>query len=457
MVSSFFIYFCTLAGIGAFFYRRTKTAQDFMLGDRSLNYWVTAIATQASDMGSWLFLAFPAAVYLNGMFECWTAVGLTFFMFLTWQFIAPKLREQTEKYQANTVTSYLSKHVHDSSGSVAVVSAAISLLFFTFYIASALVGMGRLFEAAFEISYQSGVIIGLAAALVYTLIGGFIAVAWCDLFQGIFLLIAIMLVPLYTFFVIGGIQPIVDAAHAQHVSLSLWPSGKSLLSSLALAAGWGLGYFGQIHILANFMGIDSVKKINAAKYVGITWQILVLTSSACIGLVGLAYFSHGITDPQMIFIALTQEQFFPLLAGFILCGIFAATLSTLDSHILVAGTIIANDLYKRFHTNASSTHVVMVSRITSLSVCLAGLIIAWHNNNSIYNLVHYAWAGLGASFGPVLILSLFTHKLTRNGMLAGIITGACVSAIWPYFNIDVLSLVPAFTASFVSALIISSI
>lgn len=457
MLISFAVYFCILSAIGIHFYRRNKNVSDYSLGDRSLNYWVTAIATQASDMGSWLFLAFPAAIYTTGLFEFWTAIGLVTFMFLNWQFIAPKLRYATEKYNALTVSTYFCERYNDRQGLLRIVSAFITIFFFTFYIAASITAMGVLFESSFSVSYGWGTVLGLACGLSYTLIGGFLAVAWCNLFQGIFLLIVILFVPIYAYFFIDGFSAIQLAAAAKQAGLSLISSEKPLLGALALAAGWGLGYFGQPHILINFMGIDDPKKISSAKWVGITWQVLVLSAAASIGLIGMAFFKDGLANPELLFVIMTKQLFFPLLAGFVLCAILAATLSTMDCHILVSGSTFAEDLYLQlFKRKASPIELMKTSRIASFLISAVALYIANHNNSTMYATVNYAWSGTGSAFGPLMIASLYSNYITRAGALAGMVTGALVAGLWHYSGSEMLPLVPGFFSSLVAMYAVSS-
>lgn len=457
MIMAFVIYFCVLTSIGICFYRKNKNASDYIIGNRSINYVVTAIATQASDMGIWLFMGFPAAVYANGLFESWTAIGLTTCMFLNWQFIAPRLRYQTEQYNALTLSTYFSKRFNDTNGILRIISALITVWFFTAYISSALVGMGRLFNNAFSIDYHYGTLIGLISGLTYTLIGGFIAVAWGDLFQGIFLLIMIMLVPACTYVYVGGASAIGTAATLKGVSLSLLNSEHSIISALLLAASWGLGYFGQPHILINFMGIDNPKKISSAKWVGISWQILVLTAATLIGVTGLAFNTTQITQPEDLFIIITKTLFPSLLAGFVLCAILAATLSTMDSHILISGSTFAQDIYKMIKGKHVDSHTLMhASRIASIAISLIALYIASFNNSSVYNLVNYAWSGTGSAFGPLVITALYSNYITRTAALAGMIVGALVSGIWPWITTTtILPLVPGFCAGLVTLYVVS--
>ncbi|HXW86277.1 MAG TPA: sodium/proline symporter, partial [Candidatus Bathyarchaeia archaeon] len=265
------IYTCILVLFGCYFYARTKTSNEFALGDRSVNYFVTAIGAQASDMSGWLMLAFPAAIYLHGLFEAWTAIGLVIFMFLNWHFIAPRLRIKTEQTSSYTLSSLFDAYFHDTNGVLRLTSACLSLVFFFCYIASGIVGMGRVFESLFTLNYHIGITIGVAIVLIYTMLGGFLAVAWSNVFQGLFLLAMIILVPVYGFFHLdNGIASITTAAAAHHISLSLGHSLHTFAYALFHALGWGLGYFGQPQILVYFMGIDDPKKISYAKYVGIT-------------------------------------------------------------------------------------------------------------------------------------------------------------------------------------------
>lgn len=452
MLLSFAIYFIILSAIGFVFYKRTQTAQDFIIGDRSVNYFVTAIATQASDMGAWLFLGLPAAVFLNGFSEIWAAIGLIFFMFLSWQYIAPKLRRESEQYNSSTYISYFGSKYKDNTGIIRLIGSCILLFFFTMYISAGLVGLGRLFEAAFDITYFSGVILAITTALVYTLIGGFLAVAWCDLFQGLFLLAMIVMVPLVAYFHLGGWNTLSSLAHTVNINYASFFS----LSSIGLALGWGLGYFGQPHILTNFMGIDDPKKIRYAKYVGITWQIIVLSSSVLIGIIGAYYFAGSNIASELIFVQMAKDLFPPLIAGFAVCGIFAATLSSMDSLILISGSTFAEDLYKTmYNKNASSKQILWMSRAASIVVSLSAVYLARNNSESIYDLVNYAWAGLGSAFGPLILTTFYWGKTTKQGALAGMVVGALVSGLWHYTNTSVLPLIPGFAASLAAILIVS--
>lgn len=453
---SFIIYFLILLGIGVFFYKKSKSERSYIIGNRSLNFWVTAISAQSSDMGGWLFLGYPAMIYSFGLLESWTAVGLVFFMYLNWYFIAPKIRASTEHYKSLTLSSYFASRFNDNTGQIKIVSALISLVFFTFYIASGLVSLGRLFESAFSIDYLTGVILGISVTVIYTVVGGFLAVSWCNLFQGLFLLAMIILVPIAAFLKVGGLAPIVAAAHAKNISLSLFPSFTSIGKILLLTGGFGLGYFGQPHILVNFMGIDDVRNMKKAALVGIIWQILVLTAAIFIGIVGIAYFGNTLISPEHIFPTMAKELFSSVVAGFALCGVLAATLSSINTQILVSASNLAEDIYKEIiNTDASSKKMLWASRMSTIVVAAIALIISLKNNESIYNLVQYAWSGLGSAFGPLLILSLYSKKPNASGALAGMLVGGFISAFWPYLNTNIPSLIPGFFLSLISIYIVS--
>lgn len=447
-IYSFFIYFFTLIAIGLHFYRRNRSEQSFLLANRSLNYWVTAISAQSSDMGSWLFLAYPAVVFTNGLIEIWTAVGLVCFMYLNWKIVASRLRADTEKYNAVTLSTYLQHKFNDASGTLVTVSALISIFFFLCYLASGLVGLGRLFEAVFDINYFSGVILGTLVTVAYILLGGFFAVAWCNLFQGLFLLAMIIFVPLVAVYHTGNISGILQFLQLKG-HLGILPSGQGIVKIVSLILGFGLGYFGQPHILINFMSIDDKNHIKKATLVGITWQILVLCAAISIGLIGVLFFKEGIANPEHIFVVMVKSLFNPLIGGFALCAILAASLSTINTQLLVAAGNFAQDLYpKIINKQCSEKTIIFVSRCATIVIALVAMVISYTNSSSIYDLVLYAWSGLGASFGPAILHALYAKNLTRNGVIIGMITGALCAASWPLLQTNIPALIPAFIANY---------
>lgn len=457
-IYAFCIYFFTLIAIGLYFYRKNRSEKSFLLANRSLNYWVTAISAQSSDMGSWLFLAYPAVVYLHGIEEAWTALGLVLFMYLNWKIIAGRLRAETEKYHSLTLSSYFQQKFHDKSGRFIITSASISIFFFVCYLASGLVGLGRLFEAVFCINYLSGITLATLVTVVYILLGGFFAVAWCNLFQGLFLLAMIVLVPAAGLYHVGGVGSLMHALSDSGRSLSLIPNNQSLFAIVALMCSFGLGYFGQPHILVNFMSIDDKEQIKKATFVGITWQILVLAAAVMIGLVAVPFFTQGITNPEHIFVEMVKALFHPLLGGFALCAILAASLSTINTQLLVASGNFAQDIFPRFFKRSiSNKEIVFVTRIATIAIALLAMLISYSNSSSIYDLVLYAWSGLGAAFGPVIIHALYARNVSRHGAFVGMIVGALVAGLWPLFGIALPALIPAFILNYASICAMRSI
>lgn len=418
-----------------------------MLGSRSLNYVATAIAAHSSDMSIWLFMGLPGSVYLLGIQQAWIPLGLICGMFLTWQFVAQQLRIATEKHNSYTLSSYFENRFNDTTGSLRAVSAFLSLLFFFFYISSGLVAMGVMFESVFGIDYYLGTLVGLIITLLYTLIGGFIGVAWCDLFQGLFLVVMIMLVPAFGYQLLSnGWGSVSDVAQLKNISLSFIPStSEQLLKSILLAASWGLGYFGQPHILVNFMGSKGGSSIKKAQYVGMTWQIITLGSSVLVGLIGIGLFARTVTNPELIFVDMVQLLFSPFIAGFVLCAIIAAGLTTIDTQILVSGSIFAEDIYKQFfNKQATDKEMLLVSRTGIVVISLISFAIACTRLSSVYGLVDYAWTGLGSSFGPVILTSLYSNKTTKHGTILGMITGGLIAALWPWAGSSIPAMIPGF-------------
>jgi len=452
---AFSVYFFILLFIGYTFSKKIKGSSTFILGGRSTNYWVTAIALQASDMSHWLFLGFPAIVCATGLIRFWEIAGIVLFMFLNWHFIAPRIRVETEKLNTITLFSYFEKRFSDTSGTIRILTAIICVFFLTFYISSGLVALGRLFENAFGLTYNIGIFVGVGITLAYTLVGGFLAVAWCDFFQGLFALAMIVLVPTFALYSIGGWSTITEAATQKGISLSIFPSYKSIWQILSLLLMWGPGYFGQPQLLSFFMGIKNPKNLRYAKFIGLSWQLIALSSSALIGLAGLVYFQNC---NEMIYVNLTKTLFSPVFAGIVLCAIIAATLSTLDSYILTAGATIAQDLYKKIvKKDASAKQMLFMSRLCSFLVSIAALTIAFNESNTIYEIIKYGWTGIGSAFGPLVLVSLYSNRVNRHGALAGIITGAVVASIWPSFDTSIPTIIPGFTTSYIAIFLISSI
>ncbi len=451
---AFCLYLAVLLGIGLASHCFSRSEQ--FLGNRSLNFWVTALSAHASDMSSWLFMGFPAMVYLNGAFECWAAIGLTTCMFLNWKFVAPRLRVLTERYNCFTLSSYFEHRVGDTTGMIGLVSAIVSIFFFIFYIASGLVGLGRLFESVFQLSYHIGISVGIGIIIAYTALGGFLAVAWNDFFQALFLLVMIVLVPLSALAAIGGPAIVFEQASLQGISLSLFPAGKTALDIIYLALSWGLGYFGAPHILTKFMSIRDVRDMKKARWVGITWQILTLSAAAAIGLIGIAYFPFQAVNPELVFVTLVKQLFNPFMSTLILCAILAAALSTIDSQVIASAAIVTENIYGRWiRPKAAQSEQLLISRIGVVIIPLCSLFMARNNDSSIYELVNYAWTGLACSFGPLMLTTLHTEFVTPWGALSGILVGSVIAGVWPDLGSSVPAMMPGFFFSLMSILAVS--
>lgn len=456
LVAAFITYFSIVLTIGYIAYRKSKTSTNFTLGNRSLSYWVTALAAHASETSGFLFMGFPAAIYVNGLIEGWTAIGLTFFMFLNWRLVAPKLRASTEKLHSNTLSTFFENRFADKTGLLRIVSALFCLLYLMFYISAGLVAMGLLFESIFGVNYLMGIILGTVIVFC-TLLGGYLSISWIDFFQGLFLLTTIVMVPLFALGHLGyteGFSSILAAAHAQNISLRLLPdfSCATMGKIFLLSAGWGLGYFGQPQILTKFMGIGDVKEMRKAQWVGICWQTLSYLAATSVGLIGLAFFKDGLNDPQLLFVAMAKTLFPQFLAGFILCAIIAAAINVMSAQVLVSASIIAEDFYKKARS------IAFISRLSVFALCLlAGIFAFFSHNKTIYDLTLYAWTGLGCSFGPLILVSLHTKMTNKYAALAGLIVGGATAGLWPLFNSTIPAMIIGFSASFVAMFAVNQI
>ncbi|MCB1107352.1 MAG: sodium/proline symporter [Chlamydiia bacterium] len=444
-------YFSLALAIGIFSYKKQTSTEGFLMGNRSMGTWLTALAAHASDMSNWLFMGYPAIIFVGGLFNAWVGIGLSLCMFLNWQWIAPKLRTLTEKMGSLTLSSFFETRLGDHSGKIRLFSALISFLFYAIYIAAGLIGLGTLAESLFGIPYFFGILIGIGIVVAYVLMGGFRTLAWLDLFQGLFLLGVILIVPCIILFKGGGLSSIAIATTQKP---SLFPSlkGLTLFQIITMSLGWGLGYFGQPHILTKFMGISDVSKMKQSKWIGMSWMVLSLGGATFVGLVGITFFTQGINNPEMVFIEMVKESFSPFAVGLILCAVIAAIINVMSSQLLIISSILSEDLYKQlFHKEASQKKLLFISRLGIVTVASLALAVAFAHPGSIFKLVLYAWSGLGAAFGPLLIYTLYSNKATKLGAWVGMLSGGCISAIWPIMNhylpVEVEPLLPAFIIS----------
>lgn len=463
--AAFFVYFSILLAIGLLVHKKQSSDADFIVGNRSLNFWLIALSAHASDMSAWLFMAFPAAIFLNGIPQFWAAFGLLIGMFLNWQLVAKKLRVATEKYESYTLSTFFERRFKDTSGTIRILTATMATIFLACYLSGGLMAMGRLFEAIFDVNYYLGLTVAMLVAMTYTFFGGFITVAWTDLFQAVFLLIMIILVPIIAYMhVEGGFSMITALAHSKSISLSLIDdfSQTSILTIIFLVFGWGLGYFGQPHIITKFMGIRDANDMHKSKYLGMSWMLVALLAAAAVGFIGIGYFPQGLENPELVFVKMVKSLFPAFFAGIVLCGFIAANMSTMDSQILVCASILSEDFYKYVvgKHNASPKELLRASRIAVIFVSLVSLLIAFNRSTTILNAVLYAWTGLGCAFGPLVLMSLYDKKANKYGAVAGIIIGGLVAGGWHFVNpyitaYDVPAMIPGFFLSLFSIIIVS--
>ena len=453
-LSAIILYVLILLTIAYCSTRKKQTSSDFLIGGRSMNFYLTALSAHASDMSSWLFMAFPAAIFLSGMSKVWYAVGLILFMYLNWQFVAPRIRTMTEQYNALTFSSFFESRLSDTSGLIRIFTAVMSLIFYSVYISAGLVALGVLLETLFNLNYHLGITLSILVVVPYLFFGGYKTLAWIDLFQGLFLLAVIAFVPLYAIQFVGGFSKMHAALSYYDRSLALFPdfSASTLIGIFFTILGWGLGYFGQPHITTKFMGITRVEEMRKAKYVGMSWQIIALGAASLVGLIGVPFFHGYLDNPELVFINMVRELFSPFFTGLILCAALAATISSMDSQILVLATTLTEDFYKRiFRKNATSQELLFISRIFIILTSLAAYLIAFFRPLSIYELVFFAWSGLGASFGPLLLFALYSKRVNKYGAWAGILSGGVVCIIWSYLDTTIDRIIPAF---FISSILI---
>ncbi len=462
---TFLFYIVAMTAIGLIAYRATTNFSDYILGGRRLGSFVTALSAGASDMSGWLLMGLPGAIYLSGLSEMWIAIGLIIGAWLNWLLVAGRLRVHTEvQHNALTLPDYFSNRFNDQKKILRVVSAVIILVFFAIYCASGMVAGARLFESMFGLSYSTALWISAVATIGYVFIGGFLAVSWTDTIQASLMIFALLLTPIVTLMAFADMSQVtlaleVARPHATDVMGHLeWVAILSLLA-------WGLGYFGQPHILVRFMAADSVKSIPNARRIGMTWMILCLGGAVAAGFFGIAYFQQhpelaGVVNanPETVFMELTKILFNPWVAGIVLAAILAAVMSTLSCQLLVCSSTLTEDFYKSFlRKNASQQELVWVGRLMVLMIALLAIWMAGNPESKVLGLVAYAWAGFGAAFGPLIILSLFWRRMTLNGALAGMIVGAVMVILWKnvWGATGVYEIIPGFILSFASIIIVS--
>ena len=462
IIISFIGYMLVMLAIGFYFYFKTDDLSDYVLGGRGLNPSVTALSAGASDMSGWLLLGLPGMMYSDGIVGSWIAVGLIVGAYLNWHYVAKPLRVYTHHLNDSiTIPDYLANRFEDNGHILRVVTAVVILIFYTLYTSSGLVGGAKLFEATFNIAYSDALLIGSFVIVSYTFLGGYNAVSWTDFIQGILMMLALVITPIVVVLELGGMTSAIIAIESIDPSHLNLVSGASLISVISLLA-WGLGYFGQPHILVRFMSIRDENETHKAKTIGMSWMILSIIGSLSVGFFGFAYVvANGIdlADSEKIFITLSQLVFNPWIAGFLLAAILAAIMSTVDSQLLVSSSVLTRDVYHAIiHKDASDKELVWIGRATVILIALIAWYISADENSSVLKLVSYAWAGFGAAFGPLIILSLYSRNITKFGAISGMIVGALTVIIWKELQggiFEIFELLPGFILSWIAILLFS--
>ena len=474
----FVLYLCVMLGIGWNFYRKNKNVKDYVLGGRTLGPWATALSAQASDMSGWLLMGLPGLAYAlyEGTTEAiWTGIGLALGTYLNWLIVAKRLRKYT-KLAGDSITlpEFFQNRFHDKSGVIKAISSIFILIFFLLYSASMFSAGAKLFKSVFDIPYLTALIIGVIIIVSYTFLGGFLAVCWTDVLQGSLMFVCLLLTPIFAFQHLGGSAGLSESfasIEAEFNFLPLLDNGNINFLLLVSALGWGLGYFGQPHILARFMGIRKANEVRPARIIATIWVVITLTAAVIIGMLG-RFVLPGLSDPESVFIHLSDKLFPGIVTGILLTAILAAIMSTADSQLLVTSSAVSNDLYGGIiNKKADSKRLMWISRITVIIVSIvAAFLVSQPStgikpvtfmeklNESVFKLVAFAWAGFGAAFGPLILFSLFWNKTTKLAALLGMISGGVTACIWWSLDggiFDVYEIVPGFLVSTIVIVVVS--
>ncbi len=460
------IYFIAMLGIGFYAWRKsTQDSEGYLLGGRDLGPAVTALSAGASDMSGWLMLGLPGAIFLSGLGQAWIGIGLIIGAYLNYLLVAPRLRTYTELAgDAITVPDFLEERFHDKSRLLRMISALVIIIFFALYTSAGMVSGGKFATSALGMDYTLGILVTAGIVVVYTVMGGFLAVSLTDFVQGCIMFIALILVPVAAYLTLGADgfgQGLAAAEASRGLSLTQLVGGEVTLIAIISAAAWGLGYFGQPHIIVRFMAIRRVEDMPTARRINMGWMIVSLAGAILTGFIGAAWFgSRGgaPADAETVFLLLAEILFHPFIAGFVLAAVLAAIMSTISSQLLVTSSSLTEDIYKTFlKRSASEKELVMIGRIAVAAVAVVAGLLAMDPDSSILGLVGNAWAGFGAAFGPAILFSLRWKRTTREGVLAGMIVGAVTVIAWIMLGLGatMYEIVPGFILSSLSIWLVS--
>lgn len=487
------LYFVVVLSVGFFYLKKSNaSSENYFLGGRGLGPWLTALSAEASDMSGWLLMGLPGIAYFTGASDAmWTAIGLAIGTYLNWKFVAKRLRKYSEVAgNAITLPDFFSNRFRDDKRILMSVAAIIILLFFCIYCGSCFVTCGKLFATLFGLDYTTMMILGALVVFVYTFVGGYLSVCTTDLIQGAIMICALVIVFVGSVAMAGGVEntvaflqgipgflsgtqqasPILDESSRQVVENGMPLFGDAVLYgsgiiTIVSCLAWGLGYFGMPQVLVRFMSVRHSSEIKKSRIIATIWVVISLASAVCIGLVGRAalptQFLTG-PDAESIFIVLAQIMLPSFVCGLVVSGIFAATMSSSSSYLLIAGSAISQNLYKGLvNKNATEAQSMFVSRVALTVILIFGIVIALDQNSSIFQVVSYAWAGFGASFGPLMLCSLYWRRTNKQGALAGMLVGAVTVIVWNLFVkqlggiFAVYELLPGFVFALIAIVVVS--
>ena len=440
ITATFCLYILITLALGIYSYMKTKTMSDYLLANKGLGALTSALSAGASDMSGWLLLGLPGLAFAGHSGCLWVAASLLLGTYCNWRFIATRLREATAHSDtALTIPRYLENRFQDENGILRPLSAIFIIIFFTLYASAGLIAAGKLFEQAFHLQPWVGITISACLMVVYTIFGGFLAVAWTDVFQALLMSIALVIVPTYIFSISW------DKEITQTIP-------ELSLTEIISQASWGLGYFGQPHILSRFMAIKDTREIPKATLYGTLWCAACLFGALSSGYAGFLYFDGNLSDPESVFMALVQIAFPPFVVGTLLAAIFGAIISTADSQLLVATSSLICDLLPTNHRYyARINQSITYGRIAIIVITLCAMGIALTQSSMVLEMVSFAWAGFGAALGPVLLVSLYTKELNTKAAIAGLVSGASTVIAWRYLELPIYELLPGFLISLTSS------
>ncbi|MDO4620606.1 MAG: sodium/proline symporter [Lachnospiraceae bacterium] len=482
MLIAMAVYLLGIVFVGFVLSSQNETMGDFYLGGRKLGPFVSAMSAEASDMSSWLLMGLPGVAYLTGVADAgWTAIGLALGTYLNWLIVAKRLRRYTEKTNSITVPTYFSNRYKDEKGVLTLLGALIIIVFFVPYTASGFAACGKLFGSLFGIDYHLAMVVSAIVIILYTSMGGFLAASLTDFIQSIVMSLALIIILVFGVTQAGGMEAVMENARTLPGYLGFTSTydaasgAASPYSALTIVStlAWGLGYFGMPHILLRFMAIQDDHKIKLSRRIASVWVVISMAAAVLIGIVGLGMSEAGAitllqgSQSETIIVEIAQKLaqngvLTALIAGIVLSGILASTMSTADSQLLAASSSVSNDiLVNVFHLDMDQKNLLRVSRISLLIIAVLGMFFAWDANSSVFQIVSFAWAGFGAAFGPVVLLSLFWRRSNKQGAVAGLLAGGIMVFVWKFAVrpmggiLNIYELLPAFLVAIAVNVIVS--